>query len=605
MVRHMPTFQKVLEEVELQMGRIRVALEERLRSPELSVDEAVNSSVTLLDLGEDQVKVVSEYLTGRTATLRRSLSDCFAAGIAGAAPPPLEEGVELTKDQEELRRPESLALHGACAKATEAYVPPLCDAVEGFQKLIEVRNASSTSVDENVLPDFVSARIEDLCERITQLVDQKCPPSRVLVSCIHSVRDSLRRLHSLLPALLTRLFRAFLGRTAMDAMRSLFVTACGQMTSELCKLHGECKKLGESTSSGLDDVLEEIAKTEQALIMHGFTALTECQPLQSLLGPDKAQTTRSKGGGVLKQMQRLALVALVTLVQAAARSCSCDCCETAVAREEQAVQCSLAQGAPTAPRCENLCAKSADDHLLEASQSFVDTERFCFAECVPAKEEPGTPCQPALGARAGRRALRVQRVKRQPKMVPVALARETATGPAKGNGEVEKVLKETQKQAEKAKEKVEAVQQATFGGIGLVTETAHVEDDARRAAGFALGVEQQVAKQLEEAKRQAHEEAFAVMQQVMPMVKSAARSAAKKEATTGPFSKLEKSQEEQVKATAAAALKGQVAWSNAMEGATKVRDAYSRRSHELSQASCVCVFFWGAGGATVYCYYVI
>ena len=50
------------------------------------------------------------------------------------------------------------------------------------------------------------------------------------------------------------------------------------------------------------------------------------------------------------------------------------------------------------------------------------------------------------------------------------------------------------------------MQQATFGGIGLVTETAHVEDDARRAAGFALGVEQQVAKQLEEAKRQAHEE---------------------------------------------------------------------------------------------------
>ena len=31
--------------------------------------------------------------------------------------------------------------------------------------------------------------------------------------------------------------------------------------------HGECKKLGESSSSGLDDVLEEIAKTEQALIM--------------------------------------------------------------------------------------------------------------------------------------------------------------------------------------------------------------------------------------------------------------------------------------------------------------------------------------------------
>ena len=50
-----------------------------------------------------------------------------------------------------------------------------------------------------------------------------------------------------------------------------------------------------------------------------------------------------------------------------------------------------------------------------------------LGECSTEKE-PGTPCQPALGARAGRRALRVQRVKRQPKMAPVALARETATG---------------------------------------------------------------------------------------------------------------------------------------------------------------------------------
>ena len=50
------------------------------------------------------------------------------------------------------------------------------------------------------------------------------------------------------------------------------------------------------------------------------------------------------------------------------------------------------------------------------------------------------------------------------------------------------------------------VQRASYGGIGVVTEGAHVEDDARRAAGFALGVEEQVRKQLEEAKRQAHEE---------------------------------------------------------------------------------------------------
>lgn len=54
---------------------------------------------------------------------------------------------------------------------------------------------------------------------------------------------------------------------------------------------------------------------------------------------------------------------------------------------------------------------------------------------------------------------------------------------------------------------VAQVQRASYGGIGVVTEAAHVEDDARKAAGFALGVEQQVQKQLEEAKRQAREEA--------------------------------------------------------------------------------------------------
>ena len=88
-----------------------------------------------------------------------------------------------------------------------------------------------------------------------------------------------------------------------------------------------------------------------------------------------------------------------------------------------------------------------------------------------------------------------------------------------------------------------------------------------------------------------------------PLPRSAARSAAKKKATTGPFSKLEKSQEEQVKAwlvwgmgsrqknpwrvgqaTAAAATSGLQPWSDAMKGAAKVRDAYSQRSHELAQA---------------------
>ena len=49
------------------------------------------------------------------------------------------------------------------------------------------------------------------------------------------------------------------------------------------------------------------------------------------------------------------------------------------------------------------------------------------------------------------------------------------------------------------------------------------------------------------------------------------------------FPYFKPSSTEEIEATAAAALNGQAAWSNAMDGATKVRDAYSRRSHELSQ----------------------
>ena len=58
--KEISSFRKVLEDVELQMGQIRTALERQLRSSALSVDEAVSSSATLLDLGEDRARVSTE-----------------------------------------------------------------------------------------------------------------------------------------------------------------------------------------------------------------------------------------------------------------------------------------------------------------------------------------------------------------------------------------------------------------------------------------------------------------------------------------------------------------------------------------------------------------
>merc|ERR1719247_3523261 len=74
-------------------------------------------------------------------------------------------------------------------------------------------------------------------------------------------------------------------------MKALFSSAASSLVADLIRLHGECKRLQGSANSSLDEILEstleEIVKTEQSMIMHGFSALTDCQPLLTLLGSDK------------------------------------------------------------------------------------------------------------------------------------------------------------------------------------------------------------------------------------------------------------------------------------------------------------------------------
>jgi len=284
---HVPTFNKVLLEAEHQMQQIGSALETRLRAPYLSVDEAVNSSVTLLDMGKDQAKVAQEYLGGRMAVLRKDLERCFDPEPLGGFPFEHVPVAELTKDQKELRRPESVALHGACWRAAELYVPQLCDAVEGFQKIVDGR--AESCINENSLPDFASARVEEMCDRFTKLIEQNCPSTRVLVSCVHLLRDGLRRLHLSIPAQLTRIFTDFLCRTASCKLRGTFAEAATATVQEFINLHAKC------SNASLDGVLEQIAKTEQVVMMRYFRVLTDCQALLSLLNFERASCTRLVG----------------------------------------------------------------------------------------------------------------------------------------------------------------------------------------------------------------------------------------------------------------------------------------------------------------------
>merc|ERR1719277_91456 len=112
-------------------------------------------------------------------------------------------------------------------------------------------------MSESVITEFVSGQIEELSSQLSRLVEQKYPPTRVLVSCIHSVRDALRRLHAQMPQLLSEHFSRFLGSIAAGAMKEIFAAACTSLVTDLQGLHEECKRLQESKNSGLDDVLEE------------------------------------------------------------------------------------------------------------------------------------------------------------------------------------------------------------------------------------------------------------------------------------------------------------------------------------------------------------
>jgi len=275
------------------MNQIGSALEHRLRAPYLSVDEAVNSSVTLLDMGKDHTKVLREYLAGRTAVLKQSLKHCFC-GEPLHAPgfgrvDSVANGAEMSKEEQDMRRPESQELQSACWRLTDSYVPQLCDAVEGCQRLQE---ASEGSVADVLLQDFVSQRVQELCDRLFGLISDRRPPVRVLVSCVHSVRDALRRAHAAMPEPVSKTFMAFLALTADAALRWTFADASSRLVSALSALHADCKRLQESASSGLDDVLEQIAMAEQALLKQSFGALLDSQPLLKLLGPDRPACQR-------------------------------------------------------------------------------------------------------------------------------------------------------------------------------------------------------------------------------------------------------------------------------------------------------------------------
>eukprot|EP00930_Biecheleria_cincta_P005724 TRINITY_DN106663_c0_g1_i1.p1 TRINITY_DN106663_c0_g1~~TRINITY_DN106663_c0_g1_i1.p1 ORF type:complete len:448 (-),score=118.20 TRINITY_DN106663_c0_g1_i1:37-1185(-) len=271
----------------------------------------------------------------------------------------------------------------------------------------------------------------------------------------------------------------------------------------------------------------------------------------------------------------------------------------------------------TGPACGGLCAKAAQDHVLESVKSGVmDTERFCMHECVPKASsdemaaKPGDICRPLTdsekmdvtlpdgNARAGPQEVSVSPrfLARQSAVTGLAVRRASAgeapppvTKPwastEKAGSELDKLVEKAKTNAEKANKAAEEVQQTAYKGLSAIPKAEKSVEDARQAARFAMQAEAEVHAYLEKARADAHAEAFSVLGEVLPTIQQQARAAARTEATVGPSAPVEEAQRKIASEVAKAADKGLQPWTEAMMNAAKVRDQHAARGNTLAVAA--------------------
>eukprot|EP00927_Polykrikos_kofoidii_P040074 TRINITY_DN34318_c0_g1_i1.p1 TRINITY_DN34318_c0_g1~~TRINITY_DN34318_c0_g1_i1.p1 ORF type:complete len:861 (-),score=201.35 TRINITY_DN34318_c0_g1_i1:185-2767(-) len=327
--KEIPSFKTVLEAVELQMGMVRTALEQRLCSSDLAVDEAVKSSMTLCDLGEDRASIGRGYLSGRAAMLRASLDDSFASaadifaadvnGLSSASASSSAAAIatgasELPRGNDDTRqRAAGEALRRACELATQRYIPCLSDAVEGFQRLQE---SSAATSEDDALTTFVGSRIEDLFGRVAGFVADRCPSTQSLVVGVDMLKDALQRLQILMPRLVARLYVSFIDRVACNVVRMRFDEAAAELVADFVRLHGECRRLQESTqfakgAAPADGVPPQVVAVEQALQARCLDVLGDLLPLLRLL-----ESEHGACQSVAREVQRQLHTILGTVAEA-------------------------------------------------------------------------------------------------------------------------------------------------------------------------------------------------------------------------------------------------------------------------------------------------
>lgn len=316
-------------------------------------------------------------------------------------------------------------------------------------------------------------------------------------------------------------------------------------------------------------------------------------------------------------------------------TCSCDCCQAELRREEAAsgddrLQCVHAQSGlqPPSPfraqprSCDDLCHRSPAEQVLTAVKAAeMDTQRFCFFECAPRRlsdneePQPGGPCEPLAGSEAdevrdssgnalppmeqafaGAHFL-VSHAKSRAGADDALVAGVGAPSPAGAGGPAAEPWASINNPAP---EKYAAITQAAIAAQKTAVETAEgpgakigelatraanaisiaaaAVQDARRAALAAQKEELKVRTFRDVLRGWAHTQAFQLVPTMLSEIESRAHAEAKAEAKR----KLEAEMKWMIEEAPKAGERAAAPYRAAMQNAAATAAEYARRGNEFS-----------------------
>lgn len=222
------------------------------RKKKTQTEDAIHSSLTLLELGSGRASVLSTFLEGRAVALDRSLLLCCT----------LSTGV-LDEDK----------LHLTISLLREKYVPSFLSVVRGLDQLFQ--NPNSTTLSE-----FALKQLKALTDKLLTLIMQAPTSPPAVRNGLVGLKEDLSSLSLYMTgfeAQETALWREFFVQAAMASGGRQFDEARTGLAEGLKELRATLAETDGET------ICDKLATAEHKLLLQVCLCLTDCQPLLELV----------------------------------------------------------------------------------------------------------------------------------------------------------------------------------------------------------------------------------------------------------------------------------------------------------------------------------